>query len=259
VPEAVVARPASTVILLRDGPTGLEIFLVRRHEASGFANLAYVFPGGSVIGADTSKASLSLSESFTPDEARAALSRGDEAPDAALDFFSYWIAAARETLEEAGVLIHDGTRSPSQAEIDQARLRSLANGDEFADAVHALDAHLDLGELLYFSHWRTPVQSSKRYDTRFFITAMPVGQVASHCNIETTDSLWISPREALERNDANELRLVYPTRAHLTRLLEFNSVAAALGFARTKEIHCVEATVQPDKSIYIPTEVAACW
>jgi 8-oxo-dGTP pyrophosphatase MutT (NUDIX family) len=259
VPEPVVARPASTVILVRDGPTGLETFLVRRHEASGFANLAYVFPGGSVIGADASEASLSLSRSFTRNDARAILSRGDQAPDTAVDCFSYWIAAARETLEEAGVLIHDDARSPSQTEIDQARLRSLANGGEFADALHAMGVRLDLGEILYFSHWRTPVQSSKRYDTRFFITAMPSGQVASHCNIETTDSLWISPRDAIERSEANELRLVYPTRAHLTRLLQFDSVTEVLGFARTKEIRCVEAVVKPDESIYIAPEVVACW
>jgi 8-oxo-dGTP pyrophosphatase MutT (NUDIX family) len=257
--EPVFARPSSTVILLRDGPAGLEMFLVRRHEASGFANLAYVFPGGSVIPADTSEKSLLLSRSLTGVEAMGILSRGDEAPSDANVCLSYWIAAARETLEEAGVLIHDGGRSPSQREIDRARLRSLVSGDEFADAVHALDVRLDLGQLVYFSHWRTPMQSPKRYDTRFFIARMPADQVASHCNIETTDSLWIAPREALKRSEANELRLVYPTRAHITRLLPFDSVAEALDFARTKEVRCVEAIVNPDRSIYIAPEVIACW
>ena len=235
------------------------MFLVRRHEASGFANLAYVFPGGSVIAADTSEASLSLSPTFSPAEAATILSRGDEAPSEAIDCLSYWIAAARELLEEAGVLLHDDARSPDRFEITKARLRALANGDDFAESVREMNVELSLDRLMYFSHWRTPAQSSKRYDTRFFITAMPADQVASHCNIETTDSLWISPRAAMERSEAKDLRLVYPTRAHITRLLPFDSVGDALDFARTKEIRCVEAVVKPDKSIYVAPELITCW
>jgi hypothetical protein len=63
----------------------------------------------------------------------------------------------------------------------------------------------------------------------------------------------------MARNEAHELRLVYPTRAHITRLLAFDSVADALEFARTKEIRCVEAIVRPDKSIHLAPEVVACW
>jgi 8-oxo-dGTP pyrophosphatase MutT (NUDIX family) len=258
--EPIFARPASTVILVRDGPTGLEMFLVRRHEASGFANRAYVFPGGSVIGADTSDASISLSRSFTPEDAASILNaRGDVTPDSAVDCLSYWIAAARELLEEAGVALHDGSRLPSQQEIDTARLRTLQRGDEFADAVWAMDVGLSLGQLVYFSHWRTPVQSPKRYDTRFFITEMPAGQVATHCNIETTDSAWFTPARALAQSEAGELQLVYATRAHIARLLPFESVADALEFARTKQVRCVEAIVKPDKSVHIDPEVVACW
>jgi 8-oxo-dGTP pyrophosphatase MutT (NUDIX family) len=260
VTSPVFARPSSTVILVRDGPTGLEMFLVRRHEASGFANLAYVFPGGSVIGADTSEASISLSRSFSPEDAAATLNdRGDAAPDSPVDCLSYWIAAARELLEEAGVVLHDNSRSPAQQEIDAARLRTLEHGDEFADAVLAMDVGLSLERLTYFSHWRTPVQLPKRYDTRFFIAKMPAGQVASHCNIETTDSVWLTPAQALAWSDAGELRLVYATRAHISRLLPFESVADALEFARIKQVRCVEAIVWPDKSVHIDPEVVTCW
>ena len=125
--------------------------------------------------------------------------RGDVSPDSPTECFSFWMAAVRELLEEAGVLIHDGARLPGQDEIGSARLRSLADGANFASAVQSIGVGLSLERLIYFSHWRTPVQAPKRYDTRFFITSMPAGQEASHCDIETTDSLWISPPEALAR------------------------------------------------------------
>jgi hypothetical protein len=155
--------------------------------------------------------------------------------------------------------MHDAARSPSQDEIATTRLRSLRDGNDFAESMQALAIGLSLERLVYFSHWRTPAQSPKRYDTRFFMAAMPPDQAASHCNIETTDSLWISPRDALARNEASELRLVFPTRAHITRLLAFESVRDALEFARTKEIHCVEAIVKADRSVHIAPELIACW
>ena len=76
VSEPVFARPSSTVILVRDGLDGVEMFLVRRHEQSGFANRAYVFPGGSVIANDTSDDSIALSPAFTPGMPRAFCARG---------------------------------------------------------------------------------------------------------------------------------------------------------------------------------------
>jgi len=260
VPEPVFARPSSTVILVRDGPTGLEIFLVRRHEQSGFANLAYVFPGGTTIPTDTAQDSIRLSRSFTPEDAFDLLhKRGDVSPDSPTECFSFWLAAARELLEEAGVLIHDGTRLPGQDEIGSARLRLLADGADFASEVRSMGVGLGLERLIYFSHWRTPVQAPKRYDTRFFIASMPVGQAASHCNIETTDSLWISPREALARGEAKELLLVFPTRMNISLLLPYESVSDVLEFARSKVIRCVDPIVASGRSGNTDPEIIACW
>jgi 8-oxo-dGTP pyrophosphatase MutT (NUDIX family) len=260
VTEPVFARPSSTVILVRDGPTGLEMFLVRRHEQSGFASLAYVFPGGTTIPSDTAEASVRLSRSFTPADAFDLLhERGDVSPESPTECFSFWLAAARELLEEAGVLIHDGARLPGQDEIGSARLRSLSDGANFASAVQAMGVELSLERLIYFSHWRTPVQAPKRYDTRFFITSMPAGQEASHCNIETTDSLWISPTEALARSEAKELLLVFPTRMNINLLLPYKSVNEVLEFARSKLIRCVDPIMSSDRSGSSDPEIIACW
>jgi 8-oxo-dGTP pyrophosphatase MutT (NUDIX family) len=260
VTEPVFARPSSSVILVRDGSDGLEMFLVRRHEQSGFANRAYVFPGGSVINSDSSNSSTSLSRSLTPEDAASILRvRGDVTPDDPVHCLSFWVAAARELLEEAGVLVHDESRRPSVSEIAQARLGTLNDGDQFADSVRALGVGLSLERLIYFSHWRTPAQSPKRYDTRFFLTAMPDGQEASHCGIETTDSLWATPREALARGEASDFRLVYPTRAHIERFLPYQTVDQLLDFARAKSIRCVDPIIAPDRSVSIHPEIVACW
>jgi 8-oxo-dGTP pyrophosphatase MutT (NUDIX family) len=260
VTEPVFARPSSSVVLVRDGSNGLEMFLVRRHEQSGFANRAYVFPGGSVIASDTSNASISLSDSFTPENAASILQvRGDVTPDDPAECLSYWVAAARELLEEAGVLVHDDSRRPSLPEIAEARLQTLEAGDRFTDSMATLGVGLSLERLIYFSHWRTPVQSPKRYDTRFFIAAMPDGQEASHCGIETTDSLWLTPREALARGEGSDFRLVYPTRAHIARFLPYETVDELMEFARSKSIRCVDPIIAPDRSVSIHPEIVACW
>jgi 8-oxo-dGTP pyrophosphatase MutT (NUDIX family) len=236
------------------------MFLVRRHEQSGFANLAYVFPGGTTIPSDTAADSIGLSRSFTPADAFEVLhERGDVSPDSPAECLSFWVAAARELLEEGGVLIHDDIRSPSQDEIASVRLRSLADGTKFASAVQSMGVGLSLERLIYFSHWLTPLQAPKRYDTRFFVTSMPTDQEASHCNIETTDSLWISPREALARCEAKELLLLFPTRMNISLLLPHESVNDVLEFARSKLIRCVDPIVSSDRSGSSDPEIIACW
>ncbi|MFN0071104.1 MAG: NUDIX hydrolase [Chloroflexota bacterium] len=258
--DAVPARPSASVILVRPGLDGPEMFMVRRHELSGFANNAYVFPGGSIIASDTRSESLALSRSFGPHDAFQILSRrGDQAPGDSSVCLSYWIAAARELLEEGGVLVHDDPTSLTAAEIAQARAETLADGARFATAIQALGVQLSLSDLIYFSHWRTPVQSPKRYDTRFYIAAMPAGQEASHCGIETTDAVWITPGRALALSDAGELRLVYATRAHVERLVPYKTVEALLDFSTHKTIRCVDPIINPDRSIFIDPDVLASW
>lgn len=236
------------------------MFMVRRHEQSGFASSAYVFPGGSVIASDLTSGAQSLSSSLTAAEAAAILGRrGDVTPEDSVECLGYWLAGARELLEEGGVLIHDQTRPVSQQALGQARAATLERGDQFAEAVRALDAQLDLASLIYFSHWRTPVQSPKRYDTRFFLAVMPEDQEASHCGIETTDALWITPSQALARAESGSLRIVYATRAHILRIAPHRSLDALVEFARSKPVRCVDPVINPDRSISLAPEVLDCW
>jgi hypothetical protein len=95
--------------------------------------------------------------------------------------------------------------------------------------------------LIYFSHWVAPLDIPRRFDTRFFVGEMPGAQTAVHCRVETTESMWISPRQALVRADSGTLPLVFPTRMHLRRLAAFSTYDDALAYALAKRI----VTVQP--------------
>src|SRR5271163_4444008 len=89
--EAVPVRPAATVLLVRDGASGLEVFMVVRHHKIDFASGALVFPGGSVDAGDYAIAA---------DPALCGPASGLNERDRASR-----VAAVRETFEECGVLL----------------------------------------------------------------------------------------------------------------------------------------------------------
>jgi recombination protein RecT len=99
----------------------------------------------------------------------------------------------------------------------------------------------DAGVLTLFSHWVTPESERRRYDVHFFLTRLPAGQHPVADATETHDGLWVAPNEALARGDRGSLLLIYPTRKHLERLAQFQSIDELLSFARSKPIHTVLA------------------
>ena len=74
-----------------------------------------------------------------------------------------------------------------------------------------------------FSHWITPEIEIKRFDTRFFIAYIPAKQTEKHDGTELTDSLWISPKKALERSSTGQMPMIMPTIRNLEQCLEFDS------------------------------------
>ncbi len=230
-------RPAATVVLLRDGDTGLEIFLVERHGLSDVLGGAYVFPGGKLDSADAEVHGLGCVHGSL-EALHAALGEPTLDPEAAA---ALHVAACRETFEESGVLLAAGA-GPD----DAARLHAmLREGFGFAEAMKSLGLMLDCSNLVPWSRWITPVVPSvmtKRFDTRFFVAALPEGQVARHDDHEATGSVWLAPRAALDRYWAREVMLAPPqimTLAHLTR---FGSTQAVLDEARSRP----PAVIQPE-------------
>ncbi|MBN8615331.1 MAG: NUDIX hydrolase [Deltaproteobacteria bacterium] len=216
--------PASTVILLRDGDSGLEVLLVQRHKATAFMGGAYVFPGGKLDPLDASDGVRSHLRSADDDTMLAAL--GPTETIDATTARALFVAAARETFEESGVLL--GTTPRNAAEIAAQRAR-LNAGTPFSDVLAALEAHLALDRLVPASRWVTPAVERKRFDARFFLCAVSRADSdrASIEEHETVASRWLTPEEAVALHHAATIDLPPPT----LRTLELLSPHATAGEA----------------------------
>lgn len=227
--NAVVARPASTVLLVRDGASGLEVFMVVRHHKIDFASGALVFPGGSVDPGDYAIAA---------DPARCAADAATDERGRALR-----VAAIRETFEECGVLL--ARPRGASALIDGARCAAIAAkaaGRSFSELIAAEDLSLALDALTPFAHWITPPIMPKRFDTHFYIAPAPADQSALHDGSESVDSTWINPGRALADAETGKYTIVLATRLNLRRLGESHDVASALAAVRARRIVTVEPT-----------------
>lgn len=226
------ARPAATVVLLRDAPAGLEVFLMRRHGESDVLGGAYVFPGGKL---DAEDARLDMATHL--DQSTAALHQalGEPALDATTAA-SLFVAALREAFEESGILFAEDTATGSvvDAEAAGARLRA---GTAFATLLAESGLRLRTRDVAPWSRWVTPfvpTMMNKRFDTRFFVAAVPADQTARHDDFETTHSVWLPPRAALEQYRDGLITMAAPQIMSLAHLARHTRVASVLGEARAR-------------------------
>ena len=234
--KAVTPRPASTILLLRDatGTDEIEVFMMVRHYEIDFNSGALVFPGGSVDKGDQEIIA-------TP-----GLYSGGEGLDTSA--LSFRIAAIRETFEESGILLarprgSDALIDAKRAgEIEAAHRAALCDGKTtFLKVIIENGLLLALDELVPYAHWITPEGMPKRFDTWFFLAAAPPEQAGAHDGKESTDSIWVSPREALAGGESGRFKLPFPTTRNLIKLGKQTSVKAALDDGRGKPI----VTVMP--------------
>jgi len=228
-------RDAATVVMLRDTAAGLEVFLLKRHGLSDVLGGAYVFPGGKIDAQDAA---------LIPqlDQPQAALHGALGEPGTAAELAaSCYVAALREAFEESGVLYAHGA---SAQQVAQATAL-LREGHGFAEVLTRMGLKLDTRSVLPWSRWVTPKMasvSSKRFDTRFFVAAVPAVQTARHDDHEATESVWVAPRAALEQYRDGHIELAPPQIMSLAHLARHASVAAVLAEARGK----APALVQPE-------------
>jgi 8-oxo-dGTP pyrophosphatase MutT (NUDIX family) len=218
---------ASTVVLLRpDAQDGFEVFMNRRPEKMQSYAGVYVFPGGCVETSDYSPEMIRLTQGLAPAEAKAALKSNLE-PEVCL---GYWVAAVRELFEEAGIHFFVAAdkpgiaNGPSRLERLLAKRGALQTGE--LTLARLLDSELlrvDVSRLAYFSHRITPEHYKIRFDTRFFLAALPAQQSPLHSSEEVAESLWIRPQAALERTLSGGFPLMPPTIAVLRTLAEHGS------------------------------------
>src|SRR5439155_18253108 len=93
-------RPSASVILVRDGTSGLETFMVRRHARSPVAPSAYVFPGGTIRADD-----LEFEPELDREGLAQAISVRADTPVEPTQAAAFYVSALRELFEEAGVLL----------------------------------------------------------------------------------------------------------------------------------------------------------
>ncbi len=230
------AAPSATVVLLRDGDGGLEVFLLRRHAQSDVLGGAYVFPGGK---RDPEDAAWADRLDRTPAELHALLGEPELAPAEAAALF---VTAIREVFEETGLLFAD--LPPAQAPQLWAALR---NGPRFDELLEPLAPTLSAGSLLPWSRWVTPTISSvvrKRFDTRFFVAAVPPGQEPRHDEHEATESLWLPPRAALQQYWDGLIELAPPQIMSLAHLARHPSTESVFGAARARKPPCIRPQPQ---------------
>jgi len=236
-PTTVPVRPAATVMLVRDGDAGLEVFMLRRTLSAAFASGMYVFPGGRVDDADHAEELEVICDGLDDTSASGILQIEHGG-------LAYWVAAIRECFEEAGVLLaaeavgRAGAGEVVRFDDDDviARFetaRRAVHGGELSLSALCAQENLVLTTdgIHYVSHWITPVGESRRFDTRFFLARAPQAQEPLHDDHETIESLWVKPADAIARFHAGELGMFPPTLANLEFLAPFDTADDALAAA----------------------------
>jgi glyoxylase-like metal-dependent hydrolase (beta-lactamase superfamily II)/8-oxo-dGTP pyrophosphatase MutT (NUDIX family) len=206
--EPAPLRNAATVLLLRDGETGVEVLMTRRSATASFAPGAYVFPGGGIDAAD-------------------ALAHGQSTRRASQSdlHLTQAIAAIRESFEELGVLL---ARRPDGSHASHADIAGLDRRQPFAEQCCAQGLLLAGEDVFVLAHWVTDRDLPKRFDVPFLVARMPAGQQPVADESEQFEPVWLSPAHALARHAADQFFMLFPTVRTLERLRHYSSVDAVL-------------------------------
>jgi len=237
-------RAAATVLVLRDGAMGPEVFMVRRHDRSAFMGGAHVFPGGAVDAADRDAADSQWCDGIE----HAAAQIPTLEPAAAL---ALHVAAARELFEEAGVLLARDAQGrfarlddeSSHARFKQYRQDIHASTRTLRDVLEREQLRLAADALTVCAHWVTPPLDVRRFDTRFFAARLPIDQHPAHDQRETTESRWTTAGDAIAAAKRGDIVLPSPTWVTLRELEPFQTVDAIMSWQRGREIPRREPTL----------------
>ena len=228
-------RPSATILIVRDSPDGLEVFMVVRHHQIDFASGALVFPGGKVDKRDRAP------------ELRAYCDGVDGIDDETL---ALQVAAIREVYEESGFLL--ARKNGDDTLFNAEQLKSL---ESYRDAfnnrqmdmltfVSNENLRLACDQLHHFSHWVTPEMLPKRFDTHFYLVHAPTDQVGLHDGHESVDSVWITPQAALRDQKAGKRTIVFPTRVNLKQLGKSKTAQEAVDHLKTATVYRVMPTMK---------------
>ncbi|WP_344255831.1 NUDIX hydrolase [Terrabacter carboxydivorans] len=218
-------RRASTMMLVRDGATGPEVFMLRRVSGMEFAPSMMVFPGG---GVDERDGELGLPWAG-PSPAEWAERLGCSPAEAQM----YVAAAVREVFEECGVLLASPSASGPLVMVDgpewrEIRVRLVDRRLSLADVLHDRGLVLRSDLVVAKAHWLTPVFEPRRYDTWFFAALMPPFQVADGETTEADHADWFVPSDLLEAYAGGSALMLPPTVMCVEEIRDAPSAAAVV-------------------------------
>ena len=225
-------RPAASVLLVRPGRSTLEVYMIRRQKSMRFLGGYYAFPGGKLEPEDGGPAMFDRCRGLGPAEAERALASREGIPA-----LTYWVSAARELLEETGVLVArdedgraiDGRDDAVARRVETMRQALVADGAALHGLLTREGWYLDLAPFRYLSHFTTPPSSPIRFTARFFLAPVPAGQEARLIEDEASEGLWIDPAEGYRRFHEGEMPMAEPAYSGLAYLSEFESLDALWG------------------------------
>ncbi|MFW6773643.1 NUDIX hydrolase [Nocardioides sp. CPCC 205120] len=238
-------RDAATVVLVRDGAGGPELYLLRRHTSMAFAAGMAVFPGGGVDPRDFD-ADLGDGGWAGPPPAAWADRLGVDVDRAA----ALVCAAVRETFEESGVLlagasadevVADTTGDDWEADRVALETHELAFTDFLAR--RGLVLRTDL--LGVWDAWVTPRFEPKRYRTWFFTAALPAGQRTRDVSTESSSVEWVPAADAVAAAETGSTAMMPPTYLTCLDVAQQSSAAAVLAEAGRRTVEMFEPDVEP--------------
>ena len=216
-------RPAATLILARAATESFEIMMLKRTTKAAFASGMYVFPGGRIDASDSDPA-LAPYIAEPRDNQHAQIAALGE------DWLGAYVAAIRETFEEAGILMAkhaNGSWVTLPPKTIAKTRQSLHQGElSMADLCRAYDARLTINELNFYNRWTTPPGRPRRFDTRFFVGEAPPMAEGVEDGEEMTDAVWITPIKALEEHRAGRFDLMSVTVKQLSAITEYKDLKA---------------------------------
>jgi glyoxylase-like metal-dependent hydrolase (beta-lactamase superfamily II)/8-oxo-dGTP pyrophosphatase MutT (NUDIX family) len=215
---AAAVRPAATVLLLRDGPNGLEVLMTRRSATASFAPGAYVFPGGGIDAADH--------------QAHPHARRRNTQSDLHL---TQAIAAIRESFEELGILLARHANGQMANAADIAALDRQAPGENFAAQCKSRGLTLAADEVFVLAHWITDRDLPRRFDVPFLVARMPDAQTPVADEKEQFEPVWVRPADALSRHAAGDFFIIFPTIRTLERLQHYTTVDSVLAACASEQ------------------------
>lgn len=229
---------------------------MRRHAKQRFMGKAFVYPGGQLDELDCNPSLALYANGITADIAKRRLREKNLSGEKALGLF---FAAIRETFEESGVLMGGRTSGRDIDFKDAAVSRQFA---EYRAMIHQQKMSLEdlakeeklvfwLDRLMPFAHWVTPEAEPKRFDTRFFLAPIPHGQAPAHDALEMTETMWLTPKEALNKQTAGEVLLMPPTIKTIEEMSVFSSLGDLLGYAASRSIPTIlpQITTEGDRVV----------